>query len=80
MDKISKALKKFTDREKVLVKGILVKIKKGSLESLQVNKLKGYDDIFRVKKGRLRVIYRMNGEKINLLTIEKRSDNTYKKF
>jgi len=78
MDKISKALKKLTPKERKLIKDILEKVKSGNLDSLDIKKLVGKDDIFRVRKGDLRVILRLEGQKYYLLTIERRSEKTYR--
>lgn len=79
-DKIIKELAKFTSKERQLVKKILTQLKQNDLKGLQVTKLKGHQDIFRVKKGRLRIIYRQNREAINVLVIERRSEKTYRAF
>lgn len=78
MDKIQKALNKLTSREKNAVKLILEKIQNLDFSGLNVKKLKGRDNIFRVRKGSLRIIYRLDKKKIFILAIERRSENTYK--
>ena len=78
MDKISKALKKFSSKENKLVKLILEKIKKGDFKDLKIKKLKTRQDVYRIRKGSIRIIYRVKNKRIILLTVEKRSDNTYK--
>ena len=81
MDKISKALAHLTQAEKEVVKSILLRIKDGSLLGLDIKKLKNTEDIYRVRKGRLRIIFqKKEAEKYNILTIERRSDNTYNKY
>lgn len=78
MDKISKALKKFSGEEKDKIKKLMVLIKNGAFTGLDLKKLKGQNDIFRVRKGKIRILYRVDGsKKIYILAIEKRSDNTY---
>jgi mRNA-degrading endonuclease RelE of RelBE toxin-antitoxin system len=79
MDKISKALKKLTNKEKDTIKTILKKIKNNSFTDLDIKKLKGRNDIFRVRKGKIRIIFRKNSENdISILAIERRQDKTYK--
>ena len=80
MDKIERELKKLNPKEKLLVKDILEKIKITDIYNLDVKKLKGRDDIFRVRKGKLRIIYRKIENNILVLAIEKRNDNTYKDY
>ncbi|MBU1729978.1 type II toxin-antitoxin system RelE/ParE family toxin [Patescibacteria group bacterium] len=78
MDKIAKALKKLGTKEKETVKAILVKINCRGFNGLDIKKLKGRQDIYRVRKGKIRIIYRLNTDnKIIILTIERRTDNTY---
>ncbi len=78
MDKIKKALSKLTGKEKGRVKEIIQEIIKGNVANLDIKKLKARDDIFRVRKGGIRIIYRKEKEKVFILTIERRSDRTYK--
>ena len=81
MDKIEKALKKLTPRERERIKDILTAIKSRRLKNLDVKKLKGREDVFRVRKGKIRIVYRIDGKgDIFILTIERRSDTTYKKY
>ena len=78
MDKINKALQKLTLRERETMKEILVKLKGQQFRGLDMKKLKGRDDIFRVRKGKIRIIYRIDSDsQIFVLAIEKRSDTTY---
>ncbi len=78
MDRISKALKKLTENERQLIKDILERINLGKFKGLDLKKLVGRDDIFRVRKGDLRVILRLERQKYYLLTIERRSEKTYR--
>lgn len=80
MDKIIKALKKLNNKERKIIKEILIKIKSNNFSNFDLKKLKNRDDIFRIRKGSLRIIFqKINNQKINILAIERRSDNTYKK-
>ncbi|MFA5173136.1 MAG: hypothetical protein WC435_01910 [Candidatus Paceibacterota bacterium] len=78
MDKIEKELSKLSLKEKENLKSILVKIKSGNLAGLDVKKLKGSNNFFRVRKGNMRIIYLKNDKEIILLKLEKRNDHTYK--
>lgn len=78
MDKISKALKKITAKEREAVKALLLKIISRDFNNLDIKKLKGREDIYRVRKGKIRIIFRIeNKEKLFVLAIERRNDNTY---
>ncbi len=78
MDKIKKVLGKLTGKEKEKVKQILQEIEKGNFTNLDIKKLKTRQDVFRVRKGSLRIIYRKEKGRVFILTIERRSDKTYK--
>jgi len=78
VDKITKSLNKFSKTERELIKNILLKIKSGTFDNLDIKKLKGRDDVYRVRKGKIRIIYRFSKKEIYLLVIEKRNDKTYK--
>jgi len=80
MDKIKKALQKFTQKERERVKEILERINQGKTKSLDIKKLKGHNDIFRVRKGNLRIIYRQINKQIFILSIKRRTEKTYKEF
>jgi mRNA-degrading endonuclease RelE of RelBE toxin-antitoxin system len=80
MDKIEKALNKLSDKERKLVQELLARLLKGEIFGLNIAKLKGHSDIFRLRKGDLRIIYRQTGKGIFLLAIERRSEKTYRDF
>lgn len=81
MDKIAKALQKLLPKENKQIKNILLKLKNSSFNGLDIKKLKNSNDIFRVRKGSLRIIFKKNSDQqINILTIERRSDKTYSDF
>lgn len=78
VDKISKVLDKLTDKEKNQIKMILKDLLAGRYANYDLKKLKGRDDIYRVRKGKIRIIYRLDDDKqIYLLAIERRNDTTY---
>ncbi|MCR4323127.1 MAG: hypothetical protein NUV61_03525, partial [Candidatus Azambacteria bacterium] len=62
------------------VREILEKIVRKDVRGLEIKKLKTRKDIFRVRKGDIRIIYRDNNGSILILAIERRNDNTYSKF
>ncbi|MBI1755103.1 hypothetical protein HY250_04855 [Candidatus Azambacteria bacterium] len=77
MDTIEKALRKLNREEKERMKHILTQLAADTLHGLDIKKLKGRKDVFRVRKGKLRIIYRTAEKKIFVLAIERRSDTTY---
>ena len=80
MDKIKKALRKLSPKEKQKFKEILIQINKGDFRGLDLKKLKVRDDIFRVRKGDMRIIFRKKNDSIMVLTLERRDSKTYKKI
>jgi len=78
MDKITKVLQKFDKKQRQAIKNILVNIKNKNFRELDVKKLKSRDNIFRVRKGKIRIIYCLKQEKIMILSIERRGEKTYK--
>ncbi len=78
MDKIKKALEKLNAKDRFSIKNVLERLSVGDARGLDIKKLKGREDIFRVRKGDFRIIYRLHDESIFILAIERRSDNTYK--
>lgn len=78
MDKIAKALRKLSKSDRVIVKRILLSILDNKWQGLDVKKLKNYDTIFRIRKGKLRIIINRMGDNTKVIKIEKRNDTTYK--
>jgi len=78
MDKIEKALQKLSDKERERVKQCLSKLLRGKIAELDIKKLKDRSDIFRLRIGDLRIIYRVNKNKIFVLAISRRNEKTYK--
>jgi mRNA-degrading endonuclease RelE of RelBE toxin-antitoxin system len=78
MDRIQKALKKLDAKERELVKRILLQLNQGDLTGLQLTKLTGRKDLFRVRKGRLRIIFRRSNGEIFIVAVERRRERTYK--
>jgi len=79
MDRIKKALNKLSFKERQKIKEILLQIEQGSFQNLNVKKLKGRVDIFRVRKSDIRIIFCKIKNTINVLTIERRGSKTYRK-
>lgn len=78
MDKIEKALARLTEKERARVRDILTRLRAGDTKGLNIKKLKGREDIFRARKGDIRILYRTEGERIFMLAIERRNEKTYR--
>lgn len=77
MDKITKFLKRLSEKEQKSVEQTLAKIHASNLQGLDVKKLKGGTGLFRVRIGSIRIILIKEKELITIITIEQRGDNTY---
>jgi len=79
MDKIEKALNKLGPKGKQKLKNILLQIERDDFRNLDLKKLKGRKDIFRIRKGDIRIIIYKTDDSIRILSIEHRSSKTYRK-
>lgn len=80
MDKLQKALAKLSDEEALFVEEVLLRVKARDYLGLNLTKLKGSKDLFRVKAGRLRVIFLMNSAGVKLVDVGYRSEKTYRNY
>lgn len=79
MPNLKKLLSKLTVTERKIAEFLIEKIVSFAWQDLDIKKLKGYHDIFRARKGRLRIIFKTDkNKKIYILSIERRSDKMYK--
>jgi len=79
MGNLDKQLKKFSPKERVEIEHLVEKIIKQDVSGLNCKKLKGFRNFFRIRKGRIRIIFELTGDKEpNIITIERRNKDTYK--
>lgn len=79
MDKIDKFLKKLSQKDREKIDDIVLKIIDKDFVDLDYKKLKGYANIYRVRKGDLRVIFSVDkSEAINIISIDRKQEDTYK--
>ena len=80
-DRIEKALGKLSAKERKKIAEILGLIRTGRLDGLDIKKLKGRDDIFRARKGDMRVIFRRATDgTLFVLAVERRTSTTYRGY
>lgn len=77
MDKIQKALAKLSQKERETVVLLLTSLHTWDTKGLDIKKLKGYADIYRVRKGPLRIIFQLREGTIFIAKIDRRDDQTY---
>ena len=78
MDKIQKATEKLTKKEKQWTKEIIKMLQSGRFSNLDIKKLKNMENVFRVKKGNIRIVYQIRNNRIFILKVGRRKENTYK--
>jgi len=79
-DKISKLLAKIPVKDLLRIQQTLEKIKDLQFEGLNIKAIKGQNEIFRVRVGRYRIIYKLEDKNIFLISIDKRNEKTYRDF
>jgi len=80
MDRIQKSLKKLSVKERGFVKKILEQLADGDTSGLDLQKLKENEEIYRIRKGDIRIIFIRKEKGLFILAIERRSEKTYRKF
>lgn len=78
MPTLKKLLAKFDLKERQTLEFLIEKIISLDWYGLDVKKLQGYQDFFRLRKGKLRVIFVKNRDSILIAAIERRNKKTYK--
>lgn len=77
-DKIKKLLAKLNSQERELVKLLILRVKLDDTLGLDIKQLKGHTDLFRVRKGRLRIVYKKDANSFLIVRIDRRNEKTYK--
>lgn len=80
MDKIDKFLRKLSNAESTLLMKVIADILAYKTERYDVKKLTGYRDIYRVRIGNKRIIYRQLSDDIEILDVSLRSEKTYRDY
>lgn len=80
VDRIRKLLKQLAPKESAQLANLIELVIENNLRDLDLKKLKGLDDVYRVRKGKFRIIFRKTPTATLIIALERRSDNTYKKI
>lgn len=80
MDKNEKFLRRLSAKEFSIVQDIVSRILVGDLVGLDIKKLSGYHNAYRVRVGRIRIVYMQLPDDTEILYIGNRNEKTYKKF
>lgn len=79
VDRIDKTLRKLDPKRRAAFEHLLQRIIEGKFQGLDVVKLKGSENIFRVRKGDYRIIFRKLSEReITVIAFEHRRESTYR--
>ena len=78
MPSVKKLLSKFSREEREKLELFIKAINSLNWRNLDVKKLKGYQNIFRVRKGKIRIVFTKDKKDISILSIDRRHENIYK--
>ncbi len=78
MPSLKKLLSRFNKEERENIEFLIEKVIFLNWQSLDIKKLKGYQNIFRARRGKIRIIFAKNKKKIFIITIERRRESTYR--
>jgi len=79
-DKVTKFLRKLNEAELLRVKSIIALILAEEVGGLNVKKLSGHADLYRVRVGRIRIIFRVGERGNQVVQVAFRDDQTYRDF
>lgn len=79
-DAIAKFLVKSTPAERQLLIELIAQILADDMKGLSAKKLVGHRDVFRVRKGVFRIVYKKKKTDCTIIHIDRRSEKTYRDF
>lgn len=77
MNKFDKFLRKLSSKERSAMNALIKSIQSRKWAHLDIKRLSGHTDLYRVRKGDVRIIFLDSRDGINMVSIERRSDTTY---
>ena len=77
VDHTQKALDSFSPKEILIVEKLYDHICTSTFETLDIKKLKGHSAVFRVRKGKIRVIFVKQKDGNVVIDVSRRNDKTY---
>ena len=80
MDKNQKLLKKLSRKEFLAVQKVIAQLLDSDASTLDIKKISGQRDIYRVRVQNIRVIFLKTKNDIEVLDISRRSEKTYKDY
>lgn len=79
-DRIQKFLRKLPEKQRREIERLVERIVAGEVAGLDVKKLRGSQNVYRVRKGDIRIIHRMLENDALIIAIERRSEKTHREF
>lgn len=80
MDRVKKFLKKISPLERKNLDEILQRIEIGQLKGLDVKRMKGYKNVFRIRMNDIRVVFSQEDGSFRVLFVGRRGNFRYKQF
>lgn len=78
MPDLKKLLSRFNKQEREVIGSLIKTIISLRWNNLDIKKLKGHQNIFRIRKGKIRIIFTKSNKDIFIITIERRREDTYR--
>jgi mRNA-degrading endonuclease RelE of RelBE toxin-antitoxin system len=78
MDKIKKLLRKHSRKTQLILQAIFKDVLSGKIEEYDVVKLSGMKNIYRLRKGDFRIVFKIDKKNIEIIRVVTRDDKTYK--
>lgn len=78
MPTLRKLLSKFNREDREILESLIEKIISLNWRSLDIKKLQGYENIFRLRKGKFRIIFSKLKTDISIINLERRNEKTYR--
>lgn len=79
VDSVKKFILKLSSKEREIVQEIIKNIVNNSYHTYDLKKLAGYKDLYRIRKGRIRIVFRVGSMVPEILHISNRDEQTYRR-
>ncbi len=78
-DRIEKLLLKLSEGDRAKLRAVFIRIRARKFVGLDLRKLKGHEQIYRVRAGAIRSIFRIDetADAVYIISVERRSDTTH---
>ncbi len=75
---LKKLLSKLSKEDREILEPLIEKVISLDWQGQDIKKLQGYQNIFRLRKGKIRIIFAKDKKEVSIISIERRSDKTYR--